>query len=50
MFEKAGGEGMSGNGEMEVSRAIGCRNVSERSVSQMGCELGYGVRGCGGEV
>ena len=33
-----------------MSRAIGCRNVSERSMSQMDSKLGYGVRGCGGEV
>ena len=33
-----------------MSRAIGCRNVSERSMGKMDSKLGYGVRGCRGEV
>ena len=37
VFEKAGVKGVGGNGAVEVSRAVGCWYVSERSVSQMGC-------------
>ena len=37
VFEKAGEKGVSGNEAVELSRAVGCRYVSERSVSQVDC-------------